>query len=166
MPDTLVHGDFRLGNLIVDETGLRAVLDWELVHRGDPREDLGWLCVKCWRFGSPQPVAGLGTVDQLLDGYAEVAFSIVNEDKVRLYTAAAPAKTPPTDTGGTPEDTGTTTPPVTNTTDPGTTDAAATDGLDPDGSGDKSGGCGCASGGSAGAGLLLPLLLLVRRRRG
>jgi len=71
--ETVVHGDFRLGNLIVDETGLRAVLDWELVHRGDPREDLGWLCTKCWRFGSPLPVAGLGTVDELLDGYAEVA---------------------------------------------------------------------------------------------
>ncbi|HSK59225.1 MAG TPA: phosphotransferase family protein, partial [Actinomycetospora sp.] len=73
VPETVVHGDFRLGNLIVDETGLRAVLDWELVHRGDPREDLGWLCTKCWRFGSPLPVAGLGTVDELLDGYAEVA---------------------------------------------------------------------------------------------
>ncbi|MDD7967155.1 phosphotransferase family protein [Actinomycetospora lemnae] len=73
VPDALVHGDFRLGNLIVDESGLAAVLDWEQVHRGDPREDLGWLCVKCWRFGSPLPVAGLGTIDELLDGYAEVA---------------------------------------------------------------------------------------------
>jgi aminoglycoside phosphotransferase (APT) family kinase protein len=71
--ETVVHGDFRTGNLIIDPTGLRAVLDWEVVHRGDPREDLGWLCVKCWRFGSPQPVGGFGPVDQLLDGYAEVA---------------------------------------------------------------------------------------------
>jgi aminoglycoside phosphotransferase (APT) family kinase protein len=73
VPDAVVHGDFRLGNLMIDETGLRAVLDWEMVHRGDPREDLGWLCVKCWRFGRELPVAGLGTVDELLDGYAEVA---------------------------------------------------------------------------------------------
>ncbi len=70
---TVVHGDFRTGNLIVDPSGLRAVLDWEVVHRGDPREDLGWLCVKCWRFGSPLPAGGFGTVGQLLDGYAEVA---------------------------------------------------------------------------------------------
>jgi Domain of unknown function (DUF6285) len=49
------------------------VLDWEVVHRGDPREDLGWLCVKCWRFGSPLAAGGFGTVEQLLDGYAEVA---------------------------------------------------------------------------------------------
>ena len=85
VPDTLVHGDFRLGNLIVDESGLRAVLDWELVHRGDPREDLGWLCVKCWRFGAPLPVAGLGTVDELLDGYAEVAGHRPDPDAVRWW---------------------------------------------------------------------------------
>ncbi|WP_243741865.1 phosphotransferase family protein [Actinomycetospora succinea] len=83
--DALVHGDFRLGNLIVDESGLAAVLDWELVHRGDPREDLGWLCVKCWRFGSPLPVAGLGTVDELLDGYAEVAGERPDEEAVRWW---------------------------------------------------------------------------------
>src|SRR6266702_2182586 len=73
VPETLVHGDFRTGNLIIDPDGLRAVLDWELVHRGDPRADLGWLCVKCWRFGSPLPAGGFGTVDALLDGYAELA---------------------------------------------------------------------------------------------
>ncbi|MDD7939803.1 phosphotransferase [Actinomycetospora lutea] len=83
--DALVHGDFRLGNLIVDETGLAAVLDWELVHRGDPREDLGWLCVKCWRFGAPLPVAGLGTLDELLDGYAEVAGERPDPDAVRWW---------------------------------------------------------------------------------
>ncbi|GAA4883169.1 phosphotransferase family protein [Saccharopolyspora cebuensis] len=69
----VVHGDFRTGNLLVDRTGLRAVLDWELVHLGDPVEDLGWLCVKAWRFGSASPAGGFGTRDELLDGYAEVA---------------------------------------------------------------------------------------------
>lgn len=83
--DAVVHGDFRLGNLIVDETGLAAVLDWELVHRGDPREDLGWLCVKCWRFGAAPPVAGLGTVDELLDGYAEVAGHRPDPEAVRWW---------------------------------------------------------------------------------
>jgi len=66
---TLVHGDFRLGNMIVGPDGLRAVIDWELAHVGDPMEDLGWLCVKAWRFGGPSPVAGLGSYDQLFDAY-------------------------------------------------------------------------------------------------
>ena len=69
----LVHGDFRLGNLMVGPDGVRAVLDWELVHTGDPVEDLGWLCAKVWRFGSPRPAGGLGSREELLDGYAAVA---------------------------------------------------------------------------------------------
>ena len=48
----LVHGDFRLGNFIVDEDGLAAVIDWELAHLGDPAEDIGWLCIRSWRFGN------------------------------------------------------------------------------------------------------------------
>lgn len=66
---SLVHGHFRLGNLMVDDTGLVAVLDWELVHAGDPAEDLGWLCVRAWRFGGDGPVAGLGEREELLGAY-------------------------------------------------------------------------------------------------
>jgi len=65
----VVHGDFRNGNLIVGPDGVRAVLDWELAHLGDPLEDLGWLCVKAWRFGSSPPVGGFGSVDQLVTAY-------------------------------------------------------------------------------------------------
>jgi aminoglycoside phosphotransferase (APT) family kinase protein len=65
----LLHGDFRLGNLIVGPDGLRAVLDWELAHVGNPAEDLGWLCVKAWRFGVAAPVAGLGSRQELLAAY-------------------------------------------------------------------------------------------------
>src|SRR5262249_46266677 len=50
-PLTVVHGDFRLGNLLINSRGIAAVLDWELVHLGDPLEDLGYLCVPAWRFG-------------------------------------------------------------------------------------------------------------------
>lgn len=71
-PAVLVHGDFRLGNLLVDDTGIRAVLDWELAHLGDPIEDLGWLCVRAWRFGAEPAVGGIGTRAQLLDGYERV----------------------------------------------------------------------------------------------
>lgn len=69
----LVHGDFRLGNVIVNERGLAAVLDWELVHRGDPMEDLGYLCIRAWRFGGRKPVAGVGEFSTLFDAYAEVS---------------------------------------------------------------------------------------------
>ena len=67
---TVVHGDFRNGNLMIAPTGVTGVLDWELTHLGDPAEDLGWLCVKAWRFGSPYPVGGFGGREDLLEGYA------------------------------------------------------------------------------------------------
>lgn len=69
----LVHGDFRLGNLLIAGDGTAGVLDWELAHIGDPVEDLGWLCVRAWRFGGDAPVAGVGTREELLDGYERVA---------------------------------------------------------------------------------------------
>ena len=75
----VVHGDFRNGNLIVGTDGIRAVLDWELAHLGDPLEDLGWLCVKAWRFGSPLPVGGFGTLEQLIAAYEEAGGGPVDE---------------------------------------------------------------------------------------
>jgi aminoglycoside phosphotransferase (APT) family kinase protein len=81
----LVHGDFRLGNLMVGHDGLNAVLDWELAHIGDPMEDLGWLCVKAWRFGSPHPVAGVGDYHQLLKAYGEASGTVVNPNVVRWW---------------------------------------------------------------------------------
>ncbi len=66
----LVHGDFRNGNLMVGREGVRAVLDWELAHVGDPLEDLGWPCVPSWRFGAlDKPVGGFGGIDDLIAGY-------------------------------------------------------------------------------------------------
>lgn len=68
----LVHGDFRNGNLLVDEDGLVAVLDWELAHLGDPVRDLGYLSANVWRFGAAAPVGGFGEYDDLLAGYESV----------------------------------------------------------------------------------------------
>jgi aminoglycoside phosphotransferase (APT) family kinase protein len=66
----LVHGDFRNGNLIFDETGVVAVLDWELTHIGDPMADLGWICTAPWRFGAvDKPVGGFGQREDLWEGY-------------------------------------------------------------------------------------------------
>jgi hypothetical protein len=81
----VVHGDFRNGNLIVGAGGIRAVLDWELAHLGDPLEDLGWLCVKAWRFGSPLPVGGFGTVEQLVGAYEAAGGTRVDPDALRWW---------------------------------------------------------------------------------
>ena len=81
----VVHGDFRLGNLIVGHDGLRAVIDWELAHLGDPMEDLGWLCVKAWRFGQRPPVAGLGEYDELFAAYTAHGGRQVDADVVRWW---------------------------------------------------------------------------------
>jgi aminoglycoside phosphotransferase (APT) family kinase protein len=81
----LLHGDFRLGNLIVGPEGLRAVLDWELTHLGNPAEDLGWLCVKAWRFGAGPPVAGLGNREELLAGYREAGGAGISLDELRWW---------------------------------------------------------------------------------
>ena len=47
----VVHGDFRIGNLMVDQGRLSGVLDWELAHLGDGHEDLAYGCMAVWRFG-------------------------------------------------------------------------------------------------------------------
>ena len=82
---TLVHGDFRHGNLIIGPDGVRAVLDWELAHFGDPMEDLGWVCVNSWRFGEiDKPVGGFGTREELFAGY-EAAGRKVDPDRVKFW---------------------------------------------------------------------------------
>ena len=83
--DALVHGDFRTGNLMVGQDGLHGVLDWELVHRGDPRQDLGWLCTKAWRFGSASPVGGFGTRADLMAGYAAGGGTPPDEETQRWW---------------------------------------------------------------------------------
>jgi aminoglycoside phosphotransferase (APT) family kinase protein len=83
----LVHGDFRNGNFVVGPDGLRAVLDWELAHLGDPVEDLGWLCVKSWRFGAAPPVGGFGGYDELLDAYERASGRTVTLDALRYWEA-------------------------------------------------------------------------------
>lgn len=84
-PTTVVHGDFRLGNLMVGPDGLAAVLDWELAHLGDPMEDLGWLCVRAWRFGAAEPVAGLGDYAELFAAYEAASGRPVDPEVVHWW---------------------------------------------------------------------------------
>ena len=81
----VVHGDFRLGNLLVGPAGLVAALDWELVHLGDPMEDLAWLAVRAWRFGAAGAVAGLGSRDELAAAYEAAGGAPVDLDAMRWW---------------------------------------------------------------------------------
>ncbi len=82
----LVHGDFRNGNFIVDRKGIRAVLDWEVAHLGDPMEDLGWICVNSWRFGNiDQPVGGFGQREELFAAYEAAGGDPVDPSIVHFW---------------------------------------------------------------------------------
>ena len=90
-PMRLVHGDFRMGNLIVDESGLAAVLDWELTHVGEVYEDLAWFCVRAWRFGAPSSLGagGLGGVESFLAAYEAAADTMVDRNAFRWWLTVA-----------------------------------------------------------------------------
>ena len=86
-PRTLVHGDFRMGNLIVDGSRLAAVLDWEAVHIGDIHEDLAWFCVRAWRFGAPpsRAAGGLGSVEEFVTAYEQAGGAAVDRGALRWW---------------------------------------------------------------------------------
>ncbi len=65
----LVHGDYRTGNFLYDQSGITGILDWEMAHAGDPIEDLGWLMIKSWRWANDQRVGGLSTRDEFVKMY-------------------------------------------------------------------------------------------------
>lgn len=90
-PATLVHGDFRMGNLIIDGSRLAAVLDWELTHAGDPCEDLAWFCIRAWRFGAPKSLGagGLGSIEDFLTSYEQAGDRAVDRDEFRWWLVLA-----------------------------------------------------------------------------
>ena len=91
--ETLVHGDFRHGNLMIGTTGVCGVLDWEIAHRGDPLEDLGWLCVNSWRFGNIDlPVGGFGVREDLFAGYEAASGQRVDPERVRFWEVVGSLK--------------------------------------------------------------------------
>jgi len=92
-PLTVVHGDFRIGNMIVGENdGIRLVLDWEIGQISDPMQDLGWVCVKTWRFGGKGPVGGFGKREDLFEAYEKVSGKHVDPAHVRFWEAFGSVK--------------------------------------------------------------------------
>lgn len=65
----LVHGDLRIGNVVVDPSGVTAIVDWELAHLGDPMEDLAWATVRTWRYGRAPEVGGLAPLERFVESY-------------------------------------------------------------------------------------------------
>jgi aminoglycoside phosphotransferase (APT) family kinase protein len=83
---TLVHGDFRHGNLLISPRGVEAALDWELTHIGDPLEDIGWICTNSWRFGvADKVVGGFGDLEGLLAGYEAAGGAHFTAEQVRTW---------------------------------------------------------------------------------
>jgi aminoglycoside phosphotransferase (APT) family kinase protein len=87
----LVHGDFRMGNLIVNGSRLAAVLDWKLGHLGAAYEDLAWFCIRAWRFGAPagQGAGGIGSIESFLRAYEEASGTAVDRAAFRWWMAMA-----------------------------------------------------------------------------
>lgn len=86
----IVHGDYRLGNAVVDpERGLAAVLDWELAHRGDGGEDLAWMCLRYWGAVDYPGEPALGPWERFLDGYAAASGSRLTPELARYWQVFA-----------------------------------------------------------------------------
>ena len=85
---TLVHGDFRLGNWLLEETSagvrLSGVLDWEMVHLGDPLEDVAWCTSLLWRAGSPL-ASGLVPPAEFCALYTQASGRSVDPERLRFY---------------------------------------------------------------------------------
>lgn len=85
-PRVVNHGDFRIGNLMVDERGIVAVLDWEFAHASDPAEDLAWPLIRAWRFGNDAlRLGGIGKVEPFLNRYAELTGLAIEPDELLTW---------------------------------------------------------------------------------
>jgi aminoglycoside phosphotransferase (APT) family kinase protein len=84
-PLTLCHGDFRIGNLMVDSAGLAAVMDWEFAHVGDPHEELGYLCMRDWRFGGSGRMGGIAEREPFLIAYEQASGRRVDRHAVEYW---------------------------------------------------------------------------------
>lgn len=83
----LNHGDYRMGNLLVEGSHLTGVLDWEIAHFGDPHEDLAFGCMAVWRFARyDRPALGLGSIADYLAAYEAEAGVTIDPLRFRFWT--------------------------------------------------------------------------------
>ncbi|ROM33953.1 hypothetical protein BK648_24655 [Pseudomonas poae] len=89
-PVSLVHGDFRTGNYMVEGDTLTGVLDWEFAAWSASDEDIGWFCARCWRFGAfDKEAGGIGLTDDFLKGYEQVSKRIVDRSTLAYWRIMA-----------------------------------------------------------------------------
>ncbi len=82
----LTHGDFRMGNLLVEGSTLTGVLDWEMAHLGDRHEDLAYACMAVWRFGRVErPALGLGSLDDWIASYESAGGAPVDRSRLHFW---------------------------------------------------------------------------------
>jgi aminoglycoside phosphotransferase (APT) family kinase protein len=83
----LNHGDYRMGNLLVDGSRLTGVLDWEIAHFGDRHEDLAFGCMAVWRFARyDRPALGLGRIEDYIAAYEAEAGVTIDPSRLRFWT--------------------------------------------------------------------------------
>ncbi|OFX03692.1 MAG: hypothetical protein A3E78_16520 [Alphaproteobacteria bacterium RIFCSPHIGHO2_12_FULL_63_12] len=83
---SMVHGDFRAGNFLYDDAGvIRAILDWEMAHIGDPHEDLAWSLSRVFSFGKDDRRSGLALKEEAISWWEEGAGFKVDRATLRWY---------------------------------------------------------------------------------
>ena len=83
------HGDYRIGNVVVDEKGLVGILDWEFAHLDDPVRDLGFGLVRAWRFGADaKRLGGIGDAEPYVERYNELTGSAVRPEELDYWELA------------------------------------------------------------------------------
>jgi aminoglycoside phosphotransferase (APT) family kinase protein len=85
----VVHGDYRIGNLVVGPRGLVGVLDWEFAHVDEPVRDLAFSLVRAWRFGVPEKrLGGIGDAEPYLERYNELTGFDVRAEELDYWEVA------------------------------------------------------------------------------
>ena len=86
----LVHRDFRVGNFLINDGALTAILDWEFAGWGDPHEDIGWLCARCWRFGnSSRELGGIADRAPFYHAYQQSSGREIDQVRVQYWEVYA-----------------------------------------------------------------------------
>jgi aminoglycoside phosphotransferase (APT) family kinase protein len=82
----LVHADYRTGNFLCAPDGeIKGILDWEMAHLGDPMEDVGWACMRPWRWLGNELIGGLMERADFYRKYEEASGLNVDEKAVLFW---------------------------------------------------------------------------------